>query len=54
VLRKRVDHSAFVITFVCPEEPAMDERVDFATMKFDGKTAKAGPTSRPATPHSFS
>jgi hypothetical protein len=52
VLRKRIDHSAFVITLVCPEEPAVNERVDLATVKFDRKTAKARPTSCPATTHS--
>jgi hypothetical protein len=53
VLRKRIDHSAIVITLVCPEEPAVKERVDLATVKFDRKTAKARPTSCPATPHSL-
>jgi hypothetical protein len=52
VLRKRIDHSAFVITLVCPEEPAVNERVDLAAVKFDHKTAKAGPTSCPASAHS--
>jgi hypothetical protein len=32
VLRKCIDHSAFVATFVCPEEPAANERVDLAEM----------------------
>jgi hypothetical protein len=52
VLRKRIDHSAFVITFVCPEEPAVHECVDLAPVKFDHKTAVAGATSCPASPHS--
>jgi hypothetical protein len=52
VLGKRIDHGAFVITFVCPEEPVVNERVDLAMVKFDRKTAVAGPTSRPATTHS--
>jgi hypothetical protein len=49
-LRKRIDHS--VVALVCPEEPAVNERVDLAAVKFDHKTAKAGPPSRPATTHS--
>jgi hypothetical protein len=52
VLGKCIDHSAFVVTFICPEEPAVNERVDLGAVKFDHKTAKAGPTSCPATPHS--
>jgi hypothetical protein len=52
VLRKRIDHRAFMITLVGPEEPAADECVDLGAVKFDGKTAKAGPASRPATTHS--
>jgi hypothetical protein len=52
VLRKRIDHSALVITLICPEEPAANECVDLAMVKFDRKTAKAGPTPRSATPHS--
>jgi hypothetical protein len=39
-------------TLVGPEEPAADECVDLAAVKFDHKTAKAGPTSCPATTHS--
>jgi hypothetical protein len=54
ILRKRIDHGAFVVTFICPEEPAANECVYLAAVKFDRKTAKAGPTSRPATTHSFS
>jgi hypothetical protein len=53
-LRKRIDHGAFVVTFICPEEPAANECVCLAAVKFDRKTAKAGPTSRPATTHSLS
>jgi hypothetical protein len=53
VLRKRIDHSAFVITFVRLEEPAVNERVDLGAVKFDHETAKAGPTTRPASPHSL-
>jgi hypothetical protein len=53
VLGKRIDHRAFVITLVCPEEPAVNERVDLATVKFDRKTAKAGPTSCAASSHSL-
>jgi hypothetical protein len=53
VVGKRVDHSAFVITLVCPEEPAINERVDLGAVKFDHKAAKAGPTSRQATAHSI-
>jgi hypothetical protein len=53
-LRKRIDHGAFVGTFICPQEPAANECVYFAAVKFDRKTAKAGPTSRPATTHSLS
>jgi hypothetical protein len=52
VLGKRIDHRAFVVALVFQEEPAADECVDLAPVKFDGKTAKAGPTSRPATTHS--
>jgi hypothetical protein len=52
VLRKRIDHSAFVVTLVCPEEPVVNECVDLAAVKFDHKTAKAGPLSCPASPHS--
>jgi hypothetical protein len=51
-LGKRIDHSAFVVALVFQEEPAANERVDLGAMKFDHKTAKAGPTSRPATTHS--
>jgi hypothetical protein len=51
-LARCIAKSAFVITLVCPEEPSVNERVDLAAVKFDGKTAKAGPTARPATPHS--
>jgi hypothetical protein len=54
VLRKRIDHGAFIITLVGPEEPAADECIDLAAVKFDGKTAIAGPTSCPAAPHSSS
>jgi hypothetical protein len=54
VLRKCIDHGAFVGTFICPQEPAANECVYFAAVKFDRKTAKAGPTSRPATTHSLS
>ena len=43
VLRKRINHSAFVITFVCSEEPAVNERVDPGAMKFDGKTENVAP-----------
>jgi hypothetical protein len=50
--RESACHRAFVVALVCQEEPAVNERVDLATVKFDGKTAKAGPTSCPATPHS--
>jgi hypothetical protein len=53
LLRKRIDHSAFVVTLVCPEEPAVNECFDFGAVKFDHKAAKAGPTSRPATAHSI-
>jgi hypothetical protein len=52
-LRKRIDNGAFVITLVCPEEPAANECVDLGAVKFDHKAAKAGPTSRPATAHSL-
>jgi hypothetical protein len=52
VLRKRIDHRAFLVTFVGREEPAVNECVDLAAVKFDHKTAKAGPTTRPATTHS--
>jgi hypothetical protein len=52
VLRKRIDHGAFVITLVGPEEPAADECVDLGAVKFDHKTAKASAPSCPATPHS--
>jgi hypothetical protein len=52
VLRKRIDHRAFVLALVCQEEPAANECVDLGAVKFDGKTAKAGTTSRPATTHS--
>jgi hypothetical protein len=51
-LRKRIDNGAFVITLVCPEEPAANERVNLDAVKFDHKTPKAGPTPRPATTHS--
>jgi hypothetical protein len=51
-LRKRIDHSVFVVALVCPEEPAVNERVDLDTVKFDRKTAKASAPSCPATPHS--
>jgi hypothetical protein len=53
VLRKRIDHRAILVTFVCPEEPAVHECVDLAPVKFDHKTAKARPTSCPATAHSL-
>jgi hypothetical protein len=53
VLRKRIDHRAFVITLVCPEEPAVNERVDLGAVKFDHKAAKARQTSCPETPHSL-
>jgi hypothetical protein len=36
-----------------PEEPAVNERVDLGAVKFDGKTAIAGPTTRPTTTHSL-
>jgi hypothetical protein len=52
VLRKRIDHSAFVLALVCPEEPAVNERFDLGAVKFDHKTAKAGTTACPATTHS--
>jgi hypothetical protein len=32
VLRKRIDHGAFVIAFICPEEPAANERINLAEM----------------------
>jgi hypothetical protein len=47
VLGKRIDDGAFVITFVCPEEPVVNERVDLAMVKFDRKTAVAGPDAVP-------
>jgi hypothetical protein len=49
---KRIHHSAFIITLVCPEEAA-DECVYLTAMKFDRKTAIAGPMSCPASPHSL-
>jgi hypothetical protein len=52
VPRKRIDHGAFVVTLVSPQKPAVNERVDLGAVKFDHKTAKAGPTSRPAAAHS--
>jgi hypothetical protein len=52
VLRNRIDYSAFVITFLCPEQPAVNERVDLGAVKFDREAAKAGPTACPATTHS--
>jgi hypothetical protein len=52
-LRKRIDYSAFIITLVCPEELAVDERVDLGAVKFDRKAAKASATSCPATTHSL-
>jgi hypothetical protein len=52
VLGNRIDHSAFVDALVCPEETVVNERVDLGAVKFDHKTAKAGPTSCPATTHS--
>jgi hypothetical protein len=52
VLGNRIDHSAFVDALVCPEETVVNERVDLGAVKFDHKTAKAGPPSRPAAPHS--
>jgi hypothetical protein len=53
VLRKRIDHRAFVVTFVRLEQPAANERVDLATVKFNRKTPKASAPSCPATPHSL-
>jgi hypothetical protein len=53
VLRKRLDHSAFVIAFACSEETAVNERVDLGAVKFDHKAAKASATSCPATTHSL-
>jgi hypothetical protein len=52
-VRKRIDHGAFVVALVCPEEPAVNERIDLATVKFDRKTAITSPTTRPATTHSY-
>jgi hypothetical protein len=52
VLGKCIDHSAFVVTLVGPEQPAADECVYLTAMKFDRKTAKASAPSRPATSHS--
>jgi hypothetical protein len=52
VLRKRIGHRAFIVTLFCPEEPAVNERVDLAMVKFDRKTAKASAPSCPATTHS--
>jgi hypothetical protein len=52
VLRKRIDHSAFVVTFVCPEELAVNQRVDLGAVKFDRKAAKASAPSCPASPYS--
>jgi hypothetical protein len=52
VLRKRIDHSAFIIMLFCPKETAADESVDLGAMKFEGKTAITSPTSCPASPHS--
>jgi hypothetical protein len=40
VLRKRIDHGTFIITLVCPEEPAADECVDLAAVNFDSNTPK--------------
>jgi hypothetical protein len=51
-VRKRIDHGAFLVTFVCPEEPAVNECLDLAAVKFDREAAIAGPTSCPATTHS--
>jgi hypothetical protein len=52
ILGKRIDHRAFVLAVVCPKEPATNERVDFAAVKFDRKAAKASAPSCPATTHS--
>jgi hypothetical protein len=52
VVRKRIDDSAFVVTFICPEEPAVNERVDLGAVKFDDKAAISGTTACPATAHS--
>jgi hypothetical protein len=52
-MRKRIDHRAFVVTVVCPEEPATNECVDLGAVKFDGQTPKPSPTSCPASPHSL-
>jgi hypothetical protein len=40
IVRKRIDHRAFVVTFICPEGFAANECVDLATVKFDRKTRK--------------
>jgi hypothetical protein len=54
VLRKRIDHSAFVVTLVCPKEPVANECVYLTAMNFDGQTAKASAPSCPAATHSLS
>jgi hypothetical protein len=53
VVRKRIDHGTLVVTFIRPEEPAVNERVDLGAVKFDRKTAVSGPMSRPAKTHSL-
>lgn len=52
VLGKCIDHGTFIITLVGPEEPAVDECVDLAAVKFDHKTAKASAMARPTASHS--
>jgi hypothetical protein len=34
VLRKRIDHSAFVVTLVCPKEPVANECVYLTAIEF--------------------
>jgi hypothetical protein len=53
VLRKRIDHGTLVVMIVCPEEPAINERVDLGAVKLNSETPIAGPTSCAATPHSL-
>jgi hypothetical protein len=53
VFGQRIDHSAFLVTLGCPQEPAVNERVDLAVGKFDRETAIAGPTPRSAATHSL-
>jgi hypothetical protein len=54
VLQKRIDHSAVVIAFVGPKEPAANECVDLAAVNFYSNTPKAGPPACSAAPHSLS